>query len=151
VIYEVCYLVIVGARESHGRWSRKCGPPLTVVSHCQQIQPQHNRDVIIPCGLPYHTLNAPSSALIRIIDSSSPALTIRGSSPVAISLYLFSSLSTAVGRLAGGEGSGLPVSEVNVTTLITVNTIAARMASGGVTNERFQVTGGCDVLDQTTH
>jgi len=47
-----------------------------------------------------------------------------------MSLYFFSSLPSAEGRLAGGGGIGFAVSDVRVTTLITVKTIAARMAVG---------------------
>jgi hypothetical protein len=81
---------------------------------------------------PIHTLNFPSASnpLIRIMASSSSALKFKGSSPTAISLYFFSSLPLAEGRLAGGGGIGFGVSDVRVTTLITVKTIAARMAAG---------------------
>lgn len=46
-----------------------------------------------------------------------------------MSLYFFSSVRG--GRAAGGGGGGLAPSEVNVTTLITVNTMAARIAECG--------------------
>ena len=76
----------------------------------------------------YYTLS-PSSPRIRIMASSSPSRRLMGSSPDPVSLYRFSSVNG--GRAGGGGGAAFAPSDVKVTTLMTVKTMAARIAVDG--------------------